>query len=62
MLVQVRKAAILNKGDYMFIGLMGVKDDGTLVTPKGKDLFRVPKLLAIIIQRIQHWIARLTHR
>ena len=46
----------------MFIGLMGVKDNNMLVTPNGKDLFKVPKLLAIVIQRIQHFIARLTHR
>jgi len=43
------------------IGLMGVKDDGcTLVSPTGKDLFRVPSWLAWRIQRIQHWIAMRT--
>ena len=47
----------------MFIGLMGVKNDGkTLVTPSGKILFKVPMWAARVIQRIQHKIARLTHR
>ena len=46
-----------------FIGLMGIENDGkTLVSPKGKRLFKVPTLLAIIIQRIQHKIAQLTWR
>jgi hypothetical protein len=44
----------------MFIGLMGVKGDGTLVTPNGRELFRVPLRIAAIIQRIQHKIAALT--
>jgi len=43
------------------IGLMGVKDDGTLVTPNGTDLIRLPLRVSSIIQRIQHKIARLTH-
>ena len=44
-----------------FLGLMGVKNDGkTLVTPKGKKLFAVPKSMAWRIQRIQHWIAQKT--
>ncbi len=44
-----------------FIGLMGIKNDGkTLVTPKGKKLFAVPKWLAWKIQRIQHCIAQKT--
>ena len=42
------------------IGLMGIKGDCTLVTPKGKDLFRVPLIMAILVQRIQHWIAKRT--
>lgn len=46
----------------IFIGLMGVGDDGTLFTPSGKRLFRVSLRLAIMIQRIQHWIARLVSR
>jgi hypothetical protein len=49
-------------GKKMFIGLMGVKNDGkTLVSPSGKVLFKVPKPIARIIQRIQHRIAYLTH-
>jgi len=43
-----------------FIGLMGVGGDGMLVTPSGKDLFRVPLRVAAIIQRIQHWFAKKT--
>jgi hypothetical protein len=42
------------------IGLMGVKNDGTLVTPAGRDLVKVPMKLASVIQFIQHRIARLT--
>jgi hypothetical protein len=42
------------------IGLMGVKNDGTLVTPSGTDLFKVPLRLAVVIQRAQHLIARLS--
>ena len=45
-----------------FIGLMGVTSDGTLVTPSGKDLFRVPMRVAWFIQKVQHKIARFTHR
>jgi len=45
----------------MFVGLMGIKNDGkTLVSPKGKVLFSVPSWLARRIQRIQHWIASKT--
>jgi hypothetical protein len=44
----------------MFIGLMGVGDDGMLITPSGRELFRVPLPLASVIQHIQHRIARLT--
>lgn len=39
------------------IGLMGVGDDGTLYTPKGKKLFRIPLRLSMLVQRCQHWIA-----
>ena len=47
----------------MFIGLMGVDNDGqTLYSPSGKKLFKVPRVMAGIIQRIQHRIARLTWR
>jgi hypothetical protein len=46
----------------MFIGLMGVKSDNTLVTPSGRELFRVPLWAAIVIQRAQHWIAQKTWR
>ena len=44
------------------IGLMGLKSDGTLVTPNGKDLFRVPFWLGSRIQRIQHWVSAKTWR
>ena len=40
-----------------FIGLMGVKSDNTLVTPSGRELFRVPEWAAWRIQHVQHWIA-----
>lgn len=47
----------------IFIGLMGVGNDGkTLYAPNGKELFKVPTWLSWIIQKIQHKIARLTHR
>ena len=47
----------------MFIGLMGVGNDGkTLISPSGKELFRVPKVAARYVQRIQHRIASLTWR
>ena len=43
------------------IGFMGVKDDGkTLITPSGRELFKVPSIIARWIQRIQHYIARKT--
>ena len=45
----------------MFIGLMGISSDGTMYTPNGKKLFRLPLKLASIIQQIQHRISRLTH-
>ena len=45
----------------MFIGLMGVSNNGTLVTPSGKNLFRLPLRLASFIQRVHHKIARTTH-
>lgn len=45
----------------MFIGLMGVANDGTMFTPNGRRLFRLPWGLSWQVQRIQHWIARLTH-
>lgn len=41
----------------MFIGLMGLGSDGTLYTPSGKKLFRMPKKLGRMVQRIQHWVA-----
>lgn len=45
----------------MFIGLMGVDNDGqTLYSPSGKKLFKVPRVMARIIQRAQHKIASLT--
>jgi len=44
----------------MFIGLMGIDNDGTLVTPSGRKLFKAPEWVGIIIQRVQHEIAKLT--
>jgi hypothetical protein len=46
----------------MFIGLMGVKSDNTLVTPSGRELFKVPRWVAWRIQHVQHWIAKKTWR
>jgi hypothetical protein len=46
----------------MFIGLMGVKSDNTLVTPSGRELFKVPGWVAWRIQHVQHWIAKKTWR
>jgi hypothetical protein len=46
----------------MFIGLMGVKSDNTLVTPGGRELFKVPGWAAWRIQHVQHWIAKKTWR
>jgi hypothetical protein len=43
-----------------FIGLMGVKADGTLVSPSGKTLFHLPIRISAIIQRMQHWVAKKT--
>ena len=46
----------------MFIGLMGVDNDGrTMYAPNGRKLFALPCGLAWTVQRVQHWIARLTH-
>ena len=39
------------------IGLMGLKSDGMLVTPSGRNLFRLPLKCATKIQAIQHKIA-----
>lgn len=44
------------------IGLMGVKSDYTLVTPSGRELFKVPSWAAWRIQHVQHWIAQKTWR
>lgn len=44
------------------IGLMGISNDGTLVTPNGTRLFKVPNKLGMFIQRFQHWIAVKTHK
>jgi len=48
------------KKKKLFIGLMGVTDNGTLVTPNGTKLFRLPLKLARFIQKIQHKIAEKT--
>lgn len=50
------KEKITEQGQKM-IGLMGIAVDGTLVTPKGRRLFRVPLKLAWFILRLQHFIA-----
>lgn len=47
---------------WPFIGLMGVKSDGTMVSPNGKHSLKVPMRIACRIQRIQHWIAQKTWR
>lgn len=39
------------------MGLIGLHSDGTLVTPSGRVLCRLPMWLATIAQRVQHWIA-----
>lgn len=44
----------------MFIGLMGIDSDNVLYSPGGKRLFKVPEWAGWRIQRVQHWIARLT--
>lgn len=44
----------------MFIGLMGVKNDGTLVTPNGIELFKVPLRIGSLVQKVQHWVAEKT--
>lgn len=43
-----------------FIGLMGVSSDGTMYTPSGKKLWKMPEWCVWRIQRIQHWIAKFT--
>lgn len=44
------------------IGLIGLGCDGTLYSPGGKRLVRLPRWLARIVQRVQHWFAVLTWR
>jgi hypothetical protein len=44
----------------LFIGLMGVGADGTMYTPSGRRLFRLPLRVASFVQRVQHWIAHKT--
>ena len=39
------------------IGLMGVSDNGTLYAPNGRKLIRLPMRLAMLVQKVQHWIA-----
>ena len=43
-----------------FIGLMGVGSDGTMYTPAGTKLFKLPVNMAFMIQSIQHWVAKKT--
>ena len=45
-----------------FIGLTGVSNDNVLITPSGKELFRVLRVVGMIVQRVQHWIAVRTWR
>ena len=40
------------------IGLMGLTSDGMLITPNGKNLFRVPFWIGSRIQRTQHWVVK----
>ena len=40
------------------IGLMGLASDGMLITPNGKNLFRVSFWLGSRIQRTQHWVVK----
>jgi len=40
------------------IGLMGVANDGTLISPSGKWAMKCPLWLACKIQRVQHTVAR----
>lgn len=47
----------MKKGCPM-IGLMGVSDEGMLVTPSGGNLFVVSTRLGILIQGMQHWVAK----
>ena len=44
------------------IGLMGVSDHGAMFSPRGRKLFSLPLRLAVLIQRVQHWIAQRTWR
>lgn len=45
----------------MFIGLMGVDDNGkTMYFPNGKTIGKLPWGLAWKVQRIQHWVAMRT--
>jgi hypothetical protein len=64
--VGVNKLALYFVGPHkevcMFIGLMGVGNDGMLVTPSGRNLFRLPLRLAALVQRIQHWVAQQSWR
>ena len=40
------------------IGLMGLgNDERTLYAPNGRRLVALPKRLAKVVQRVQHWIA-----
>jgi hypothetical protein len=48
--------------DDEMIGLMGLGDDGTLYAPDGRKLFRVPMWIGVRVQRLQHWVAKLTWR
>jgi hypothetical protein len=45
-----------------FTGLMGVRADGMMETPSGRELCKVPLWLAWRIQRVQHWYAKKTWR
>lgn len=44
------------------IGLMGIESDGTMFTPSGRRVCRVPFAFAAMVQSIQHWVAMRTWR
>jgi hypothetical protein len=39
------------------VGLMGVGEDGTLYSPKGNRLVKLPFRIACWVQKVQHWVA-----
>lgn len=53
------KEYIKNK---FYIGFMGVTNDEIMVTPNGKNLFKLPFGLSWKVQIIQHAIAKISHK